>query len=273
MGRLSSIIAECYEENVCIIGDLNAAPTSARFNEVLSLCDDNSMKVCDTLMLDSNTYTHLNQGSLTRSWLDHCIVSEALLESIGDCNTGSDFSTSDHCTLNVSFKLNFLPSLCDETEDARSIKWKFSDCSAKERFTDFLERSLRELNLQITGNGCIRPGCSKVSHTSCITEVCNTVDRTIITSGRRIFGTKKKAYREVFGWSQHVKMHYNEYRSAFLEWRKSGSPREGPLASSMRRLCPLFKLALRRCRQNEENIKAEAACRKVKLQKHKRVLE
>ena len=143
------------------------------------------------------------------------------------------------------------------------MNWKFNDCSEKERFTDFLERRLRELNLQITGHGCIRLRCSKVSHTSCITEECNTVDRSIITSDRINFGTNKKADREVAGWNQHVKMLYNEHRLAFLEWQQSGSPREGPLASSMRRLRALFKLALCRCRQNEENIKAQAAAEKL----------
>ena len=36
IGGISSIIAECGEENVCVIGKFNASPGNARFTEILS---------------------------------------------------------------------------------------------------------------------------------------------------------------------------------------------------------------------------------------------
>ena len=38
IGKLHSIIAECDEENVCVIEEYDASPGSARFTELMSMC-------------------------------------------------------------------------------------------------------------------------------------------------------------------------------------------------------------------------------------------
>ena len=38
IGGITSLIAECDEENVSMIGDFNASPWSATFAELLSMC-------------------------------------------------------------------------------------------------------------------------------------------------------------------------------------------------------------------------------------------
>ena len=60
-----------------------------------------------------------------------------------------------------------------------------------------------------------------------------------------------------------MKAHYDEYRLTSLEWRRSGSPRQGNLVNSMRRLRLVFKPQLRLCRQNEENLNAQIAAEKL----------
>ena len=85
IGRITSIIAECDEENVCVIGDFNASPGSARFAELLSMCGDHQLKVGDVETLPLSSYSHVNHGSLSRIWLDHCLVSEGLFSSMLNC--------------------------------------------------------------------------------------------------------------------------------------------------------------------------------------------
>ena len=38
MGEISAILSDCEEENVCVIGEINAFPGNSRFNEIKSLC-------------------------------------------------------------------------------------------------------------------------------------------------------------------------------------------------------------------------------------------
>ena len=50
----------------------------------------------DTDILPDNTYTHINNGSETFSWLDHIAMSDVLSESTVDCHTLQDVACSDH---------------------------------------------------------------------------------------------------------------------------------------------------------------------------------
>ena len=56
-------------------------------------------------ILPDNTYTHVNNGSQSCSWLDHIAMSDILPESIVDCSTIQDVACSDHCEITVT--MNF----------------------------------------------------------------------------------------------------------------------------------------------------------------------
>ena len=67
IGRIISIIAECDDENVCVVGDVNASPGSTRFTDLLSMCGDHQLKVGDVETLPLSIYSHVNHGSLSRT--------------------------------------------------------------------------------------------------------------------------------------------------------------------------------------------------------------
>ena len=54
-----------------------------------------------------------------------------------------------------------------------------------------------------------------------------------------------------------------ESRHAFLFWRQNDSPRNGRFADTMRRKRAIFKAALRRCRANENSLRAEALANRL----------
>ena len=112
LGKLSSIIADAEEENLCIFGDFNCAPGSERYMDMAEMLSSHSMRMCDTDYLPSDTYTHVNAGSLSRTWLDHCAMSESLRECIANCAVTDDFATSDHSPINLTlevFRIKFFP--------------------------------------------------------------------------------------------------------------------------------------------------------------------
>ena len=48
---------------------------------------ENSVMFKDTDFLPDNTYTNVNNGSQTCSWLDHIAMPDVLSESTVDCHT------------------------------------------------------------------------------------------------------------------------------------------------------------------------------------------
>ena len=79
------------------------------------------------------------------------------------------------------------------------------------------------------------------------------------------FGPRSKSRNQnVPGWNDYVKDFYASSRQAFTSWRRAGSPREGPIAQHMRRARAHFKMAMRHCKQNEQNIRAEKIYRSYK---------
>ena len=59
-----------------------------------------------------------------------------------------------------------------------------------------------------------------------------------------------------------MRNHHHLARETFLEWRRSGSPREGPEAYRMREARATFKRALRQCRREEPRMREEALAAK-----------
>ena len=84
LGILSSILESYEEDHVCILGDFNASPGSRRFNEICGMLHESNVMFRDTDILPDNTYTHINNGSQTCSWLDHNAMSDVLSESTVD---------------------------------------------------------------------------------------------------------------------------------------------------------------------------------------------
>ena len=70
---------------------------------------ENNVMFRDTDILLDNTYTHVNNGSQTCSWLDHIAMSDVLSESSVDCGTLQDVACSDHCAIAVAFNFDQLP--------------------------------------------------------------------------------------------------------------------------------------------------------------------
>ena len=106
---LSSIIESHEEDHVSILEDFNATTGLPRFNEICDMLHENSVMFTDTDILPDNTYTDVNNGSQTCSWLDHIAMSDVLSESTVDCHTLRDFACSDHCAIAVAFNFDQLP--------------------------------------------------------------------------------------------------------------------------------------------------------------------
>ena len=105
----SSILESYEEDHVCILEDFNVTTGSPRFNEMCDMQHENNVMFRDTEILPDNTYTHVNNGSQTCSWLDHIAMSDVLSGSTVDCCTLQDVECSDHCAITVTLNFDQLP--------------------------------------------------------------------------------------------------------------------------------------------------------------------
>ena len=60
IGKISSVISDCVEENFCVIGDFNCSPDSERFQDLSAMLSENVNLMCDVMKLPSDTFTHVN---------------------------------------------------------------------------------------------------------------------------------------------------------------------------------------------------------------------
>ena len=82
---------------------------STRFNEICDMLHENSVIYRYTDILPDNTYTHINNGSQTCSWLDHIAMSNVLSESIRLTATPSRML---HAQITVLLQLHWILTNC-----------------------------------------------------------------------------------------------------------------------------------------------------------------
>ena len=85
---------------------------------------ENNVMFRDTDILPDNTYTHVNDGSQTCSWLDHITMSDILSGSTVDCRTLQDVACSDHFAMTVTLNFDQLQMTHSiEGQKAKHINW------------------------------------------------------------------------------------------------------------------------------------------------------
>ena len=255
MGELAGILEEKEEADVCILGDFNASPTSRVFADLTAMLQDYNISFQDTVHLPGNTATHWNAAHNTTSWIDHIALSPELTRCLGHCFTVEDFSFSDHCPIGCEVLARDFREMAPVHRAQRRINWKFEDHQKRTRFYQILDNELSNLPLAI-----IRRATESNRVLDSFLEFIND---SIIKSGKRAYGMKKKNEHNIPGWNEHVRELHNEARAAYRHWKVANKPRVGNLVEEMKRARMRFKLALKNVRQNELLHKNEAMLRKL----------
>ncbi|XP_026331665.1 uncharacterized protein LOC113239015 [Hyposmocoma kahamanoa] len=96
LGELAAIVEECQIDSVFILGDFNAHPDRRFGRELLDFCAEQKWQCADMEILGagSASYTYVSDINGTRSWLDHCVVSEAACKSTNKLSPRSGLPVS-----------------------------------------------------------------------------------------------------------------------------------------------------------------------------------
>ena len=262
VGKIESILEANEMNGLVIIGDFNAHPGKEYFNQLKHLCNEYDLIISDVENLPIDTFTHVNNSSLSKSWLDHCIMSPSLHNAVTNVHVDNDASISDHFPLYVTIDFHNLPKGITETAfRLDNINWDFDDREKSDKL--FAELS-KDFDFHSVYDFCFcNHSCQNVLHWVSIESTWSKFVRAVLQTGHKVFGTKKPWRKTIPGWNDHVRDLYMRSRDALKHWRRCGSPRHGEDAVAMRTARAAFKHAIRRCRLQEEALRADAISRKL----------
>ena len=117
LGKIVAIANDSESDAVCILGDFNASPSSAHYNELHNMCLEHDLEIADVNCLPADSYTHVNNNNYRScSWLDHVVISKNILRSFNDCTIDYGSAVSDHFP--VLFSFCFEGYIVREVQDA-----------------------------------------------------------------------------------------------------------------------------------------------------------
>ena len=261
MGKIASILDGSDATGVVIIGDFNAGPANSFFEELQILCHEKDLIISDVVCLPQDTFTHVNHGTNTKSWLDHCVCSQPMHERLSSIYVDDNYSGSDHLPLYANFNFNVLKDFENISEAQEKIKWIFNDDNLCATFYAIL---WQRLNYDPQHPACsCRGRCQDAEHLQYLESLWSHFVQTAQAVGREVFGTIRNNNRCIPGWNDFIKDFYAESREAFKAWKDSGCPRFGPVACYMRSSRANFKYVLRQCKLYEEDMRAMALSNKL----------
>ena len=116
LGKIAHIVDTSDVHGLLVCGDFNADINKEFYTELYNMCCEKDLTICDVDMLPADTYTHVNNGNLCRSWLDHCVASSSIRDAIDSIHVDYNYCGSDHLPIKISFNME-LPKL-DYIQDA-----------------------------------------------------------------------------------------------------------------------------------------------------------
>ena len=181
--------------------------------------------------------------------------------------------SSDHAPLCVMIAL---PSTAASPDDLQQRPQGPSRCPAYRwdraleedlvRYRTTTAQRLGAVQLPYDALRCDNPSCCNQRHLQNIDafyrDVCDELRKCSDATIRRA-GRDPARQHMVPGWNDMVADAHTDARNAYVLWRNCGKPHQGTEFEEMRATRRLFKIALRRCRAQEERLKEEALARSL----------
>lgn len=110
MSAISAIVESEGEDSVYVLGDFNAHPGRRFGDELLLFCKEQQWLCADIekLGIDSGCNTYVSEIHGTHSWLDHCLDTKALWDSVLEVRVCYSVYWSDHYPLFINCDLDIL---------------------------------------------------------------------------------------------------------------------------------------------------------------------
>ena len=147
VGKISSIIEYRDHRDFIVLGDFNANVDGVFYSEWEPVCRDYDLSFADVIKLSPYTCTHINNSSLTASWLYHCLTTQTVFRAIKDLTFDNNYCGSDHFPMRVTLNYGSLPAFTEREEEEdlggrNCINWNFENEGSLEMFYGGVVRSV-----------------------------------------------------------------------------------------------------------------------------------
>ena len=259
-----------------IVGDFNCQPGSRFFDVLSHVLLDNDLIISDMVSLSgaNNVFTYCSDSGTNTSWIDHIVCSSTMNNALSDVSVLLDYICSDHKPLSAELHCAVIaPFLTVDDDDTnRNATFKVNDWSRVDTlvaniYDEALSANLSHISVPAAVCNCSGSHCNNPLHTGAIDDYYHAIIDCVNSSVMSAIPVKTVSSNQfnVAGWNDLVQEKYDVSRAAFLEWVYNGRPRNGALFTHMSRSRAMFKLALRYCKQHEDQLKADACARSLNL--------
>ena len=122
IGKISAIMEGSNTSEFNVLDDFNADIGSSFFIHWDAVCRDDDTIFTDVTSVPATSFTHFDNGSLTFSWIDHCLCSQTVHGSIREVSIDYNYYDSDLLPLTVSLDYPCLPVPIPESGTENRIR-------------------------------------------------------------------------------------------------------------------------------------------------------
>ena len=270
LSKLHALILDSDAIHTLIVGDFNCSPGSKFFPDFSKFSAENNLVASDLNRLN-DVVTYISDDGCKMSWIDHILSSNAVDRLISNVNILNDVIVSDHRP--ISFSVHCETSRTSfntmfSNSDILMPHWGICDDATFNYYAAYLDNLLH--NVDIPYVALFETSRDK-SHLALIDKFYDDIITSVSKAVTDVIPCRKLPVSSfnVPGWNTFVQEKHEAARHAFLTWVDSGRPRYGYYFDAMKRTRAIFKLALRHCKNNIEELKADA-CAESLLDKDSR---
>jgi hypothetical protein len=265
--KIGSLYVDSDAALLAVLGDFNCSSGSRFFDSFLHLMQDNHL-ICADLSRLNDVYTYCSDNGLNISWIDHILWSRPVDSLVSSLLVLQDYVSSDHKPLSVCLN-NFLyvqdPQDCNpicaySNDSSMQYDWAKADQYHIDLFHTNVDLYLSNVVVPKCLVCCSACSCTDPGHHCAIDQYYDAVFSAINLAANNSIPSVRynRCDLSVPGWNEFVKDKHELSRQAFLDWVAVGKPHVGLEVTLMRKTRASFKLALRYCRQHEDQLRADS---------------
>ena len=169
---------------------------------------------------------------------------------------------SDHKPLSFSVNCNILVKNGNSSQNTVCYEqvphWSSCNDDIRYNYEIFLDNLLKQVGIP---TDVFNSASTEVYSKNSLDRFCGNIINCIKLAVSTAIPQHKCHYDQQFnapGWNTYVKEKHDFARDAYLSWIHSGKPKFGIVFDNMKRTRAVFKLAVRYCKNNIEQMKADA---------------
>jgi len=265
-GKLQCIVSDTNAVHCILAGDFQCNSGSRFFDQLSHLASDCNLTISDIVRLN-DTFTYFSDNGNCMSWIDHFLCSSTIDGLIISVSVLNDFVSSDHKPLSVCFKglasgsqqYTVHTIVGNDPVNKNIFDWDHVSDNNLALYRTSLEAALCDVDLPDCLLSCHDHTCN--IHSSLIDTYYQDIMQAINRAMQIAIPAKRCNFSSDYiipGWNDIVFEKHKAARVAFKDWVAYGKPKFGPVFITMKKTRASFKLAVRYCKQHEDQLRADA---------------